>query len=232
MLEIKIEGGEFLPLREVVFQTLRGAIIRGELKPGDRLLEMQLSETLGVSRTPIREAIRQLELEGLVVMEPRKGAQVASITEKDLTEVLEVRRVLESLAAELACRKRTDEDIAALRELDAQMNQEENCSDIQKLATLDERFHDLIYRATMNRRLCQIINQLREQMYWYRLEYVKTREAREAVLREHHEILMALERQDVKAAKKNMKLHIVNQEKAILKMIGAKGEDGDLGPRN
>ena len=79
---------EYLPLRDVVFKTLRQAILKGELKPGERLMEIALAEKLGVSRTPIREAIRKLELEGLVVMVPRKGAHVANITEKDLNDVL------------------------------------------------------------------------------------------------------------------------------------------------
>ena len=94
---------EYLPLRDVVFKTLRQAILKGELKPGERLMEIALAEKLGVSRTPIREAIRKLELEGLVVMVPRKGAHVANITEKDLNDVLEVRIGLENMAIDKAC---------------------------------------------------------------------------------------------------------------------------------
>ena len=88
---------EYLPLRDVVFKTLRQAILLGELKPGERLMEIQLANKLGVSRTPIREAIRKLELEGLVLMIPRKGAEVAEIKEKSLRDVLEVRKALEEL---------------------------------------------------------------------------------------------------------------------------------------
>ncbi|MEG0711644.1 MAG: GntR family transcriptional regulator, partial [Niameybacter sp.] len=95
---------EYLPLRDIVFQTIRKAILNGELEPGERLMETQLGEKLGVSRTPIREAIRKLELEGLVVMVARKGAQVAQFTEKDIEDVLQVRASLEALAAKLACK--------------------------------------------------------------------------------------------------------------------------------
>ena len=91
---------EFLPLRDVVFNTLRRAILTGELKPGERLMEIHLANKLGVSRTPIREAIRKLELEGLVIMIPRRGAEVAQITEKSLKDVLEVRRALDALCVE------------------------------------------------------------------------------------------------------------------------------------
>ena len=114
--EISATMNEYLPLRDVVFQTLRQAILRGELEPGERLMEIHLADRLGVSRTPIREAIRKLELEGLVVMIPRRGAIVASITEKDLKDVLEVRRTLEIMAAEIACDRITPELLQDLAE--------------------------------------------------------------------------------------------------------------------
>ena len=95
----------FLPLRDVVFKTLRQAILTGELKPGERLMEIHLANKLGVSRTPIREAIRMLEQEGLAVTIPRKGAQVAKMTEKDLQDVLEVRDALDELVTLIENRK-------------------------------------------------------------------------------------------------------------------------------
>ena len=103
-----------LPLRDVVFNTLRQAILTGELKPGERLMEIHLANKLGVSRTPIREAIHMLELEGLVTMIPRRGAEVAQITEKSMNDVLEVRRALDALCAELACKRITEEELAML----------------------------------------------------------------------------------------------------------------------
>ena len=114
----KVNMNEYLPLRDVVFNTLRQAILRGELKPGERLMEIQLANKLGVSRTPIREAIRKLELEGLVLMIPRKGAEVAEITEKNMRDVLEVRKALEELAVQLACEKITDEEIEEMKKAD------------------------------------------------------------------------------------------------------------------
>ena len=101
-MDFEVNMNEYLPLRDVVFNTLRKAILRGELKPGERLMEIQLANKLGVSRTPIREAIRKLELEGLVLMIPRKGAEVAQITEKNMQDVLEVRKALEELSVQLA----------------------------------------------------------------------------------------------------------------------------------
>ena len=115
MKEFTMNVNEYLPLRDVVFNTLREAILRGDLEPGERLMEIALANRLGVSRTPIREAIRKLELEGLVVMIPRRGAQVASITKKDLQDVLEVRSSLEVLATELACERITPEQLDSLK---------------------------------------------------------------------------------------------------------------------
>lgn len=97
----QVTMNEYLPLRDVVFNTLRHAILKGELEPGERLMEISLAQKLGVSRTPIREAIRKLELEGLVVMVPRKGAEVADITEKDLRDVLRYAQRLRSFLLSL-----------------------------------------------------------------------------------------------------------------------------------
>lgn len=112
MNQFEINMDEYLPLRDVVFKTLRQAILKGELAPGERLMEIQLAERLGVSRTPIREAIRKLELEGLVLMIPRKGAEVAKISEQNLRDVLEVRRSLEELAIDLACQRMEPEELS------------------------------------------------------------------------------------------------------------------------
>ena len=114
-----VKMDEYLPLPDVVFKTLRQAILKGELEPGERLMEIQLAERLGVSRTPIREAIRKLELEGLVLMIPRKGAEVARISENNLRDVLEVRRTLEELAVDLACQRMTEDELEELEEASA-----------------------------------------------------------------------------------------------------------------
>ena len=109
-----LQMNDFLPLRDVVFNTLRQAILTGELKPGERLMEIHLANKLGVSRTPIREAIRKLELEGLVTMIPRRGAEVAQITEKSMSDVLEVRRAMDALCTELACERISEQEIVVL----------------------------------------------------------------------------------------------------------------------
>ena len=217
--DLKVNMNEYLPLRDVVFNTLRQAILKGELAPGERLMEIQLAERLGVSRTPIREAIRKLELEGLVLMIPRKGAEVAKISEKSLRDVLEVRRSLEELAIELACQRMTEEEVAALVQTPEEWMAAVGCGDAMKIAETDETYHDVIYKGTGNDRLVQILNNLREQMYRYRLEYIKDEDKRQILLLEHDKILKAVKLRRVEEAKEAMREHIDNQEITVSRNI-------------
>ena len=214
---------EYLPLREVVFNTLRDAILTGELAPGERLMEIQLADKLGVSRTPVREAIRKLELEGLAIMLPRRGAIVASITISDLQDVLEVRRVLEGLTIELACKRMNEEELEQLKQGAEAFEKAARENDLTEIAKKDEAFHDVIYNASKNNRLIQILNNLREQMYRYRLEYIKDEAKREILIEEHRMIVDAIEANDVVLAKKALKKHISNQEKTIIENLSEEG---------
>lgn len=217
--ELKVNMNEYLPLRDVVFNTLRQAILKGELEPGERLMEIQLAERLGVSRTPIREAIRKLELEGLVLMIPRKGAEVAKISEKSLRDVLEVRRSLEELAIELACARMDEEDIRNLEQARDAFCAAVRQGDAMTIAESDEHFHDIIYNGTGNTRLVQILNNLREQMYRYRLEYIKDEDKRQILLVEHDQIFKAIRDRHVAEAKAAAREHIDNQEITVSKNI-------------
>ncbi len=220
--DFQVDIDQFLPLRDVVFNTLRQAILRGELKPGERLMEIQLANKLGVSRTPIREAIRKLELEGLVLMIPRRGAEVAEITEKSLRDVLEVRSALEVLAVELACDRITGEDIEKLREAAKEFEEVSKEADVTALAEADVKFHDIIYFATDNQRLIQLLYNLREQMYRYRVEYLKREEVYATLFAEHENIIESIERGDKVLAKQAISTHIDNQMIAVVDTIRTK----------
>lgn len=214
-LKFTVKMDEYLPLRDVVFHTLRQAILRGELKPGERLMEIQLANKLGVSRTPIREAIRKLELEGLVLMIPRRGAEVAQITEKSLRDVLEVRRALEELAVQLACMRMTAEGIRKLWQAASEFEDVLGDEDITVVAEADVAFHDVIYLATDNERLISLLNNFREQMYRYRVEYLKKKECHEKLLAEHRELIQAIENGDCKRATEITSMHIENQVEVV-----------------
>ena len=224
MKDISLKMNDYLPLRDVVFNTLREAILTGDIEPGERLMEIRLAEKLGVSRTPIREAIRMLQLEGLVNMTPRKGTVVAEISKEDLKNVLEVRKVLEQLAVEKACENVSDEAVSELRENLKEINaaiKKKNPSDIAKI---DVAFHDIIYRITGNDRLIQILYNIREQMYRYRLEYIKDQDTRQTVVRDHENLIEAIVNKDVEKAKSIIVAHIEHQEKTIMENMGFENE--------
>lgn len=215
-MELEMHMDEYLPLRDVVFNTLRAAILKGELKPGERLMEIALADKLGVSRTPIREAIRKLELEGLVVMAPRKGAKVASITERDLNDVLEVRKGMEVLAVSLACQRITKEELDKLEEIEGRFQAQIEAGNLTELAEIDVEFHDTIYKATNNQRLVQLLNNLREQMYRYRIEYLKKKECYPQILHEHQEIIESIAGRDKERATNVTGIHIKNQVDTVV----------------
>lgn len=210
---------DFLPLRDVVFNTLRQAILTGELKPGERLMEIHLANRLGVSRTPIREAIRKLELEGLVTMIPRRGAEVAQITEKSMKDVLEVRRTLDALSAELACERISPAEEEALKNACLSFEEAVKTKDTKLIAKADVALHDIIAAATGNQRLIQLINNLAEQMYRYRFEYIKDASQHERIIKEHRIIYESIVKKDKEAASNMAKTHIDNQEKAVIARI-------------
>lgn len=215
-IKLQMNSDDLLPLRDVVFNTLRQGILTGELKPGERLTEIHLANRLGVSRTPIREAIRMLELDGLVTMMPRRGAEVARISTQDLRDVLEVRKVLESLATKLAS-ERIDEEsseklkIAAMKFIDATKT-----GDVTRIAKADVEFHDVILQASGNRRLVQMVNNLAERIYRYRLEYIKDKKHHEQLIVEHALIMKYVLCNDAQKASEAAETHIDNQEKNIL----------------
>ena len=224
--DLTLHMNAYLPLRDVVFNTLREAILKGELKPGERLMELQLAAKLGVSRTPIREAIRMLEQEGLAVTIPRKGAEVARMTEKDMEDVLQIRDALDELAASIACEQISEEELAELRHTMHEFEESTKTGDVKRIAEADVRFHDIIYHATRNVKLENMLNNLREQMYRYRLEYIKDADKRQILMVEHEHILKALTLRHIQEAKMAVREHIDNQEITILKNL--KEQENDI----
>lgn len=222
--DFTVNMDQYLPLRDVVFNTLRQAILKGELKPGERLMEIALADRLGVSRTPIREALRKLELEGLVVMIPRRGAQVADITEKDLNDVLEVRIALETLAIEKACKRMNEEQIEKLWRAAKEFQETTADGNLVRLAEADVAFHEVIYQAADNVILNQVLNNLREQIYRYRVEYLKDEEMRNQLVKEHEMLYEAIKERDAKKAQEISFRHIENQRMGIIRSIQV--EDG------
>lgn len=219
---LKIDLDSYKPLREIVFGTMRNAIIEGDFKPGQRLMEVQLAEQMGVSRTPVREAIRKLELEGLVVMVPRKGAYVAGLSSEDIKEVVEIRAVLEGFAAKQAANNSTDKVISTLREVLINFEKAVAENNVVDLINYDTQFHDVIYKAAKNTRLIQMISSLREQVQRYRVAYFTKMHSMEKVLKEHRKMLEAIKDKNSDLARQIAEVHIATTEELLAVMEGNK----------
>lgn len=214
LVPIKLDS--YKPLREVVSEALRDAIVSGVLKPGERLMEIQLAEELGVSRTPVREAIRKLELEGFVVMVPRRGTYVSDISLKDINEVYEVRTALDVLAAGLAAERITDEETEELERLLVEIAEHIKAGDMDKIVETDEHFHDVLYKASRNDRLVGIINNLRELLQRFRTVSMSYPGRLTNTLDEHRRLVEAISQRDVEAAQQIAREHMENAESTML----------------
>ena len=219
--EMSAKVDELIPLRDVVFKKLRRAILLEELKAGERLTEIRLADRLGVSRTPIREAMRKLELEVLVVMVPRRGAVVAKISEKNLRDVLEIRRVLDMLCARLACERMSEEAKEKLNTACQDFEEAVKSGDLRDVAQKDVALHNIIIEATGNLTLQQMLDNLAEQMYRYRVKYLKDDSQYQTLSREHRAICKSIMSGDQETAVRLAKEHIDNQETAIIRQLRA-----------
>ena len=218
--KFNINTNEYLPLRDVVFNTLRDSILTGKLVPGERLMENQLAEKLGVSRTPVREALRMLELENLVELVPRKGAQVLDMSEKDIVNILEVRSALEGLATSVACKKMSKEDLQQLKNMEVDFEKAVAENDVEHFVDIDEDFHDLIFAATENDKLINIFRNLRIQLYRYRMAQAKNNETSMSTIVAHHRsIIRAIENHDAEEGASIAQGHIKYQTESILRFV-------------
>ena len=217
-----IQLDSYQPLREVVCETLRDAVRRGILQPGERLMEIQLAEDLGVSRTPVREAIRKLEMEGYVIMMPRRGTYVADLSIRDINEVFEIRTSLESLASGLAAERINEDELEKLQRLLVEIGAYIKSGDMDSIVRTDTEFHDLLYQASRNSRLVGIISNLREQLTRFRTTSMSFPGRLKATLEEHRKIVEAIAQGDEKAARKAAEHHMEKSEQTLLTSMKAK----------
>ena len=209
----------YQPLREVICESLRNAIKNGKLKPGERLMEVQLAEELGISRTPVREAIRKLEQEGYVIMLPRRGTYVSSVSVHDVQEIFEIRTALESLSTGLAARRIENEELEQLQKLLAAIEGYIDKHDIDNIVKTDIEFHDLLYKVSRNERLSGIISNLKEQLSRFRTLSMSYPGRLKETLEEHREMVEAIASGDVEAAREAAERHMVRAEETLLKAM-------------
>ncbi len=209
-------------IRDSVFSTLRSAILDGKLEPGERLVERDIAEKLGISRTPVREAIRKLELERLVTHIPRKGVIVAGFTQAEVREILAIRTVLEGLICRMAAVKIRVRDLDRLESIIGQIRDENAKGNYKKVNQLHDKFHEIIYRAAESPRLYELLNNLREYISKFaQVAYTKPGRTEQALI-EHVKIVVALKNRDSEQAELAAKQHVEKSSEAYIEIASSK----------
>lgn len=212
----RINTSEQGSLTAKVFKSLEKAILSGEFLPGAALTEQSLSDELGVSRTPVREALRQLELEGLVKNVPNKGAEVVGISEKDVDDIYTIRVHIEGLAARWAAENITDGDIEKLRDTLELQEFYASKGDSDRVKSLDSTFHDAVYKASASNPLRQILSQLHNYIQRSRGLSIQSEGRAVAAVEEHRKIFEAIASHNGDKAEKEAQAHIINARQSLI----------------
>jgi DNA-binding GntR family transcriptional regulator len=183
-------------LREKILETIREAILKGQLKPGEKVAEPELAERFGISRTPIREAFRQLESEGYLTVIPRKGAVVTSLSERAVEEFYAIKSILEGYAARMAVENLTDKDMEKLEAINERLAQLAHEGDVKNFFRIHNEFHELLIKAAENEKLMELINQLMLKFNRLRLASLALPGRMEISVQEHKKIIEAFKSKD------------------------------------
>lgn len=205
---------------EYAYQRLKDAITNGVYLPNQRLIEADVTQALGVSRTTLRAALIRLQQEGVVEIEVNRGARVRAFSLDEAIEILLVREVLEGLAAVLAVQRIADEDIAALRCVVVEMQDALATDDIRRYGALNHRFHRIILAAADNEIVSRFLGSLQYPLIRYQFGSILVPGRRDASLSEHREILAALEARDPERLERAARLHVANVREAVRKYGG------------
>jgi DNA-binding GntR family transcriptional regulator len=210
-----LRRGDYKTIRQLLFAHLRHLILTRKFETGQKLVEEELAEQFGVSRTPVREAIRKLEIEGLVEYQPRRGVIVTGFSAEDVDEIYAAREVLEGLAARLAAQRGTDEEIAELGRRLEQMNRASSAGDFERSASIHTRFDDLLYRMGRNRRLFDMLSQFSEYIEHCKLVSLERPGRADEIRGEHEAMHRAIAARDADAAERVARLHVTNARRAF-----------------
>ena len=207
------------PLGHYVFENLKQAIVRGDFSPGNRLVESRIAEALGISRTPVREAIHKLEREGLIQKLPRGGFSVSNLTHEEIEETFGIRSVLESYAARLAAIKHQRQELEPLEEKIEEFQYHLNRGEMEALLQINTQFHALLYAMSRSPRLIKMINDLKDQIYRFRRIILKIETMAKTSNDDHRQMLRAMETRDADRVETLMRQHILRGQKIVLREL-------------
>lgn len=216
-------------LREKILETIRDAILKGSLKPGERVSEPDLAERFGISRTPIREAFRQLESEGYLQVIPRKGAVVASLSERDIEEFYAIKIILEGFAARMAAEKLTEKDIERLESINDRLQQIAQEGDVKTFFRVHNEFHEVFIKAAGNERLYEMINQLVMKFKRLRLASLSQPGRMDISVEEHRNMIKAFKKHDGEQADSLVRHAATIGADVLIQSMGKTGTDDNMG---
>ncbi len=229
MTGLRLEIPASVPLRDRAYQALREAIVSGHLAPGERLVEAKLAQEMGISRNPVREALRRLEHEGLACRCPRGGMAVADIDLRDVAEVYAVRSVLEGLAARLAAGRLRPEHRERLSRSIQDGEEARRTGELDRLVASSGIFHNTVLEVAGNARLTSLLHVLDHHISRFRRISLQAEGSPAEVLEEHRHILDALERGDGAQAEDLMRRHLEHSGRQILRFLGRHAKKGFAG---
>jgi DNA-binding GntR family transcriptional regulator len=212
----RLNGPEYKGKTEIVYEQVRKAILDGLIKPGDKLETDAIAAALSVSRMPVREAIKRLQLEGWVDVKPHKEVRVVSVTKAQIKDVFAVRAMLESLAAREAAGKISEAQINLLWQTYRNMEKLVQSGDTARQLTKNREFHEIIHKISENKVLQSMASSLFDSIERYRLQFLSLPLRPKEVLKDHLKLIEAIESHDMGSSEILMRRHIENTGKIML----------------
>ena len=206
-------------LSNQVFEQMKEMIVRGEIPAGKRMIESVIAESMGISRTPVREAVRKLEAEGLLNHLPKGGYAVRGLDISDIEETFEIRSILESFASYLAAHRHSEKEIVPLEEKMEEFQRYLDKHDLKELARVNTEFHELLYDLSKSPRLVKMIHNLRDEIFFLRNIILQSADMAYLSNKDHGEIIKAIKKREAKKVERLVKDHIVRGKKFVIDEI-------------
>ena len=203
-----------------VFEQVKGMILGGEIPPGRRVIENEVADSMGISRTPVREAVHRLAAEGFVIPLPKGGYAVRGLTLSGVEETFDIRSTLESFAASLAAKRFADEELLPLEKKIEEFQRCLERNDLSELTRINTDFHELLYALSRSPRLIKMIHDLRDDIFLLRKVMLNSADMARLSNKDHREMIRAMKKRDSGKVEKLVKKHILRGKEYVLKEIG------------
>jgi DNA-binding GntR family transcriptional regulator len=225
MIDFRIRIEEPRLLSEDIADSIKTAIIKGKFKPGEKISEGDLAESMGISRTPLREAFRKLENEGFIEIIPRKGAVVTGISHREMNDLYEIKSTLEGLAARLASANMKDKDIIKLEKINDELKDHIDRNDLEAFYQAHTKFHEVFVKLSENRRLIRMISNLNDHFKRFGIVSMTLPGQYESAIKQHEGIIRAFKSGDEKVVEEKVRTNVMTGGKVLVGHLANETED-------